>query len=200
MLGSGKGSNFVAIADACARGGLAAEVALVLSDVPDAGILARAAERGIPARHQPPGRFRTKLDETTEAAWVAALREAGVDWVVLAGFMRILKGRFLEAFPLRVVNIHPSLLPSFPGLEAWKQALDYGVKYTGVTVHLVDAGVDTGPIVRQATVPVQDDDTPARLHARIQEVEHRLYPEALQDLVIGRVRIEGRRTFRTPSA
>ncbi len=200
MLGSGKGSNFVAIADACARGGLAAEVALVLSDVPDAGILARAAERGIPARHQPPGRFRTKLDETTEAAWVAALREAGVDWVVLAGFMRILKGRFLEAFPLRVVNIHPSLLPSFPGLEAWKQALDYGVKYTGVTVHLVDAGVDTGPIVRQAAVPVRDDDTPARLHARIQEVEHRLYPEALQDLVTGRVRVEGRRTFRTPGA
>jgi phosphoribosylglycinamide formyltransferase-1 len=200
VLGSGKGSNFVAIADACARGELAAEVALVLSDVPDAGILARAAERGIPARHQPPGRFRTKLDETTEAAWVAALREAGVDWVVLAGFMRILKGRFLEAFPLRVVNIHPSLLPSFPGLEAWKQALDYGVKYTGVTVHLVDAGVDTGPIVRQDTVPVQDDDTPARLHARIQEVEHRLYPEALQDLVTGQVRIEGRRTFRTPSA
>jgi phosphoribosylglycinamide formyltransferase-1 len=198
VLGSGKGSNFVAIADACARGGLAAEVALVLSDVPDAGILARAAERGIPARHQPPGRFRTKLDETTEAAWVAALREAGVDWVVLAGFMRILKGRFLEAFPLRVVNIHPSLLPSFPGLEAWKQALDYGVKYTGVTVHLVDAGVDTGPIVRQAAVPVRDDDTPARLHARIQEVEHRLYPEALQDLVTGRVRVEGRRTFRTP--
>jgi phosphoribosylglycinamide formyltransferase-1 len=200
VLGSGKGSNFVAIADACARGGLAAEVALVLSDVPDAGILARAAERGIPARHQPPGRFRTKLDETTEAAWVAALREAGVDWVVLAGFMRILKGRFLEAFPLRVVNIHPSLLPSFPGLEAWKQALDYGVKYTGVTVHLVDAGVDTGPIVRQAAVPVRDDDTPARLHARIQEVEHRLYPEALQDLVTGRVRVEGRRTFRTPGA
>ena len=104
VLGSGKGSNFVAIADACARGELAAEVALVLSDVPDAGILARAAERGIPARHQPSGRFRTKLDEETEAAWVAALQDAGVDWVVLAGFMRILKGRFLEAFPLRLLS------------------------------------------------------------------------------------------------
>lgn len=195
ILGSGKGSNFVAIADACASGALAAEVALVLSDVPDAGILEHARSRGIPARHLPPGRFRTKLDDEAEAAWVAALRDAEVDWVVLAGFMRILKGRFLEAFPLRVVNIHPSLLPSFPGLEAWKQALDYGVKHTGVTVHLVDQGVDSGPIVRQATVPVRDDDTPASLHARIQETEHRLYPEAIQALVTGRVRVQGRRTF-----
>lgn len=200
ILGSGKGSNFVAIAAACASGALAAEVALVLSDVSDAGILEHARTRGIPARHLPPGRFRTKLDDEAEAAWVAALREVHVDWVVLAGFMRILKGRFLEAFPLRVVNIHPSLLPSFPGLEAWKQALDYGVKHTGVTVHLVDQGVDTGPIVRQATVPVRDEDTPARLHARIQETEHRLYPEALQALVTGRVRVQGRRTLAADSS
>lgn len=196
VLGSGKGSNFVAIAEACQRGTVAAEVALVLSDVPGAGILDRAAERGIPARHLDPGRYRTRLDETAEAAWVGALQDAGVEWVALAGFMRILKGAFLRAFPLRVVNIHPSLLPSFPGLEAWRQALDYGVKQTGVTVHLVDQGVDTGPIVSQATVPVLDDDTAASLHARIQEVEHRLYPEALQALVTGTLRVDGRRTRR----
>ena len=196
MLGSGKGSNFVAIADACSQGALDAEVALVLADVPGAGILDRAAERGIPARHLDPGRFRTRLDEDAEAAWVQALRDAQVEWVALAGFMRILKGAFLRAFPLRVVNIHPSLLPSFPGLEAWRQALDYGVKHTGVTVHLVDQGIDTGPIVSQATVPVLDEDTAASLHARIQEAEHRLYPEALQALVTGQVQVTGRHTRR----
>ncbi|MEJ5360415.1 MAG: phosphoribosylglycinamide formyltransferase, partial [Desulfobacterales bacterium] len=164
---------------------LPAEVVLVLSDVPDAGILARARERGIPARHLPPGPYRTRLDEAAEAAYIAALQEARVDLVVLAGFMRILKAPFLRAFPQKIVNIHPSLLPSFPGLEAWKQALDYGVKITGVTVHLVDHGVDTGPIVAQAAVPVEDDDTPETLHARIQEVEHRLYPEAIAHLLAG---------------
>lgn len=196
MLGSGKGSNFVAIAEACARNELNAEVRLVISDVPDAGILERAGERNIPNRHLEPGPFRTKLSEEAEAAYVEALRAAGAEWIVLAGFMRILKGGFLRAFPLRVVNIHPSLLPSFPGLRAWQQALDYGVKHTGVTVHLVDQGVDTGPIVSQATVPVLDDDTPERLHTRIQEVEHRLYPEALQALVSGGVRVRGRRSYR----
>lgn len=186
----------MAIAGACAAGTLDAEIALVLADVPDAGILDRSAERGIPARHLDPGRYRTRLDEAAEAAWVLALQDAGVEWVALAGFMRILKGDFLRAFPLRVVNIHPSLLPSFPGLEAWRQALDYGVKHTGVTVHLVDQGIDTGPIVSQATVPVLDDDTPASLHARIQDVEHRLYPETLQALVTGQVQVEGRHTRR----
>lgn len=200
VLGSGKGSNFVAIADACARGRLNGEVRLVISDVPDAMILKRAAERGIPARHLDPGPFRTKLSEPAEAAYVGALQEAGVEWIVLAGFMRILKGGFLRAFPLRVVNIHPSLLPSFPGLQAWQQALDYGVKHTGVTVHLVDQGVDTGPIVDQATVPVHDADTPERLHARIQEVEHWLYPQALQALVSGTVKVQGRRTLRAQDA
>ncbi len=196
VLGSGKGSNFAALADACAAGRLPAQVVLVLSDVPEAGILERARERGIPARYLPPGPYRTKLDEAAEAAYIAALREARVDLVVLAGFMRILKAPFLRAFPQRIVNIHPSLLPSFPGLEAWKQALDYGVKITGVTVHLVDHGVDTGPIVAQAAVPVEDDDTPATLHARLQEVEHRLYPEAIARLLAGDLVIEGRRTRR----
>ena len=198
VLGSGKGSNFVAIADACARGELPATIALVISDVPDAGILARARERGLPAEYIPPGRFRTKLDETGEAAYVGALRAAGVEWVALAGFMRILKTGLLGAFPRRVVNIHPSLLPAFPGLEAWRQALEYGVKATGVTVHLVDDGIDTGPIVAQATVPVRDDDTAAALHARIQEAEHWLYPAALARLLGGTARFEGRRALVGP--
>ena len=197
VLGSGKGSNFVAIAEACAAGRLPAEVALVLSDVPDAGILDRARERGLRAQHLSPGSFRTRLDDATEAAWIAALQAAQVDFVVLAGFMRVLKAPFLRAFPRKIVNIHPSLLPSFPGLEAWKQALDYGVKVTGVTVHLVDHGIDTGPIIAQAPVPIEDDDTPERLHARLQQVEHDLYPSALALLLAGNLKTEGRRTRRT---
>ena len=197
VLGSGKGSNFVAIADACAAGRLPAEVTLVLSDVPKAGILDRARERGLRAEYMSPGGFRTRLDDAAEAAYLAALQAARVDYVALAGFMRILKAPFLRAFPLRVVNIHPSLLPCFPGLEAWKQALEYGVKVTGVTVHLVDHGIDTGPILAQAPVPVEDDDTPERLHARIQQVEHELYPAALARLLAGNLKIEGRRTRRS---
>ena len=142
----------LAIAETCARGQYPMEVAIVLSDVADAGILSLARNRGIPAQFIPPGKFRTKLDEPAEQAYVAALKGAEVDLVVLAGFMRILKGDFLRAFADRVANIHPSLLPSFPGLEAWKQALDYGVKVTGCTIHLVDQGVDTGPILAQQTV------------------------------------------------
>ncbi|MBI2925452.1 MAG: phosphoribosylglycinamide formyltransferase [Verrucomicrobia bacterium] len=196
VLGSGKGSNMVALAEACAKGRLPAEVALVLSDVADAGILERARERGITARYLPPGKFRTKLDEEAERAYVAALQEARVELVVLAGFMRILKGEFLRAFAGKVVNIHPALLPSFPGLEAWKQALDYGVKVTGVTVHLVDQGIDTGPILAQQTVPVLDDDTPESLHRRIQEAEWELYPQAVAEVLTGRVAVQGRRTVR----
>jgi len=179
VLGSGKGSNFVAIARAIEDGSLPAKVGLVISDVDGAGILQHARERGIPARFIAPGSFRTKLDPQAEAAFIAALKEARIDLVVLAGFMRILKGDFLKAFNGRVVNIHPSLLPSFPGLEAWKQALDYGVKVTGCTVHLVDQGVDTGPILAQRAVPVLEGDTTASLHQRIQEAERTLYPETL---------------------
>jgi phosphoribosylglycinamide formyltransferase 1 len=196
VLGSGKGSNFVAIADACAAAGLPLEMAMVLSDVPEAGILARARERGIAARYVPPGKFRTKLDEETERVYVTALRQAGVELVALAGFMRILKADFLRAFPGRVLNIHPSLLPAFPGLAAWNQALEYGVKVTGCTVHFVDEGTDTGPIVAQQTVPVLDDDTPASLHARIQQAEHALYPAALAAVARGDVLVMGRRTRR----
>ena len=183
----------VAIAEACAAGQLPARIVLVLSDAPEAAILERARERGVPARFLPPGRFRTKLDEDAERAYVAALREARVDLIVLAGFMRILKGEFLRAFPQRVLNIHPALLPAFPGLESWKQALDYGVKVTGCTIHFVDQGIDTGPIVVQRAVPVLDDDTPESLHARIQVEEHRAYPEALALMASGRLWLDGRR-------
>lgn len=195
VLGSGKGSNMVAIADACAAGTVPAEIAVVLSDVPEAGILTHARARDLPARYLDPGKFRTKLDEAAELAYVSALREAEVDLVVLAGFMRILKGDFLRAFPQRVINIHPSLLPSFPGLEAWKQALDYGVKHTGCTVHFVDQGVDTGPIIGQEAVPILDDDTAATLHERIQQAERRLYPAVIAALAQGRISVIGRRTF-----
>ena len=185
----------VAIADACAVGHHPLAIAIVLSDVEGAGILVRAQERGLAARFIAPGKFRTKLDEEAEATYVRALQEAEVDLVVLAGFMRILKGEFLRAFPQRIVNIHPSLLPSFPGLEAWKQALDYGVKVTGCTVHLADPGVDTGPILAQRTVPILDDDTPVALHERIQTAERELYPAAIAAFAEGRIRIDGRRSF-----
>lgn len=192
VLGSGKGSNFVAIADAIAAGNCPAEVALVLSDVEAAGILAAARQRNLPARFIAPGKFRTKLDEVAEPAYVAALQEANVDLIVLAGFMRVLKGDFLRAFEGRIVNIHPSLLPSFPGLEAWKQALDYGVKVTGCTVHFVDAGVDSGAIIGQQTVPVLDDDTPESLHARIHAGEHELYPKCVAAIARGEISVQGR--------
>ncbi len=195
VLGSGQGSNFAAIADACAVGKVPAEVAVVISDMADAPILERARERGVPALFIAPGKYRTKLDETAEAACINALQSARVDLVALAGFMRILKGDFLRAFAQRVVNIHPALLPSFPGLEAWKQALDYGVKVTGCTVHLVDQGVDTGPILAQQTVPVLPGDTPATLHTRIQDAERTLYPATIAALARGEIRVEGRQVF-----
>jgi len=194
LLGSGKGSNAAAIADACASGQIPAQVAIVLSDVADAGILQQARQRGLPAVFIAPGKFRTKLDEAAEAAYIRALQEARVDLVALAGFMRILKGEFLRAFAQRVVNIHPALLPAFPGLEAWKQALDYGVKFTGATVHFVDQGVDTGPIIAQRTVPVLPGDTPATLHARIQEAERVVYPATIAALARGAVLVQGRQT------
>ena len=196
VLGSGEGSNFGAIADACQNEILPASVAVVLSDVEDAAILQRAQEEKVANRFIAPGKFRTKLDEDAEAAFIKALREAEVDLVVLAGFMRILKGEFLRAFEGRVVNVHPSLLPAFPGLEAWKQALDHGVKVTGATVHFVDQGVDEGAIIAQETVPVLDDDTPEILHERIHGAEHRIYPEAIGAIARREIMLRGRRTAR----
>jgi phosphoribosylglycinamide formyltransferase 1 len=198
VLGSGKGSNFVALAQAHADGRLPAELVLVLSDVSDAGILEQAAHYKVPGQFIGPGKYRTKLEEPAEAAYIAALQDAKVDLVVLAGFMRVLKGEFLQAFEGRIVNIHPSLLPSFPGLEAWKQALDYGVKVTGCTVHFVDAGVDAGPIIAQTSVPVLDNDTQQSLHQRIHAAEHELYPACVAALARGEVRLKGRQVNISP--
>ncbi|HVV02485.1 MAG TPA: phosphoribosylglycinamide formyltransferase [Verrucomicrobiae bacterium] len=195
VLGSGRGSNFVALAEACRDEVIPAEVVCVLGDVEHSGILQRARDFQIFSRHIAPGKFRAKLDEEAEAAFATALREKEVDLVALAGFMRILKGELLHAFSGRMINIHPSLLPSFPGLEAWKQAFDAGVKITGCTVHFVDAGVDSGPIIGQQSVPVLDDDTPASLHERIQRAEHELYPKCVAALARNQIKVEGRRVF-----
>jgi phosphoribosylglycinamide formyltransferase-1 len=199
VLGSGKGSNFIAIADACAAGKVPAEVAIVLSDVAESGIMAQAKARNIQARFITPGAFRTKLDEAAERTYIQALNEAGTELVALAGFMRVLKGEFLRAFEGRIINIHPSLLPAFSGLEAWKQALDHGVKVTGCTVHFVDAGVDSGPIIGQQTVTVLDADTAETLHQRIQTAEHELYPKCIAAIAEGRVTVRGRRVFANDS-
>jgi len=195
VLGSGKGSNFVAIANAVAAGKIPAEIAIVVSDVENSGILAHARERSIPAQFIPPGKFRTKLDEEAEQAFVSALQNAKVDLIVLAGFMRVLKGNFLRAFEGRIVNVHPSLLPSFPGLEGWKQALDHGVKVAGCTVHFVDAGIDAGPIIGQQAVPVLDTDTAESLHQRIHAAEHELYPQCVAAIASGAISIQGRRVI-----
>ena len=193
VLGSGAGSNMQSIVDAIAAGTLDAEVKVVLADVADAKILDRARRHDIPCRYLDCAPWKTKLEGRAEDECIRILKEAGVDTVVLAGFMRIVKPGLLSAFPNRVVNIHPALLPAFPGVHGWTQALDYGCKVAGVTVHLVDAGTDTGPILVQKAVPVMEDDTPETLHARIQVQEHIAYPEALRIISSGAYRVEGRR-------
>jgi len=182
ILGSGKGSNCRAILQRIREGKLSAEAKVVISDVLDAPILDIAREFGVPNAYLPPGRFRTRFEPAAEAELVEMLREAKVELVVLAGFMRVLKEQMLSAFPRRIINIHPSLLPKFPGLEAWKQALIAGEKVTGVTVHFVDEQIDHGDVIAQHAVPVLSGDTPQSLHARIQAVEHVLYPEALENV------------------
>lgn len=182
ILGSGAGSNFQALLDAIAAGTLHAQIVLVMSDQPEARILERARLADIPARLIDCRGFSNKFPEEAQREVAAAMRDAGADLICLAGFMRLIKAPLLNAFPQRVINIHPSLLPSFPGLEAWKQALDAGVAETGCTVHYVDAGMDTGPLILQAKVPVLADDTYTTLHARIQAAEHRLYPEAVRQI------------------
>ncbi len=179
ILGSGKGSNCRAILESIKSGALAAEVRVVISDVFDAPILDIAREFSVPNAYLPPGRFHTRLEPQAEADLLRMLREAGVELVVLAGFMRILKSPMLEAFTRRIINIHPSLLPKFPGLEAWKQALVAGEKMTGCTVHYVDEQIDHGDIIAQSKVPILPNDTPESLHARIQIAEHELYPTAI---------------------
>ena len=193
ILGSGAGSNMQSIVDAIGRGELDAEIKLVLADVEDAKILERAARHGLPGIYLDCAPYRTKLEGPAEDRCIELLKYAGVDTVVLAGFMRIVKPKLLAAFPNRVINIHPALLPSFPGVHSWTQALDHGCKVAGVTVHFVDAGTDSGPIIVQRAVEVKEDDTPESLHARIQVQEHIAYPEALNIIAHGNYRIEGRR-------
>lgn len=193
VLASGRGSNCEALVTAAQAGRLQARVALVLSDREDAPVLATARRLGVEGRFLDPGRPGARLTPEAERAYVDALREAGVEWVALAGFMRIVGGILLESFPDRIVNIHPSLLPAFPGLHAQKQALDYGVRVAGCTVHLVNAGVDAGPIVGQRAVSVEPGDTEDTLAARILAEEHTLYVESLNLLIAGRTRRDGRR-------
>lgn len=181
ILGSGQGTNCRAILERIRSGLLSAEARVVISDVLDAPILDIAREFSIPNTYLPPGRFRTRLEPEAEMELVRILRNAGVDLVILAGFMRVLKSPMLEAFPRRILNIHPALLPKFPGLEAWNQALAAGEKVTGCTVHYVDEQIDHGDIIAQREVPILPNDTPETLHARIQIVEHELYSAAIAE-------------------
>lgn len=194
VLGSGSGTNLQAIIDAIEKKEIhRVEVAVVISDVENAKILERARKHGIPAVYIPPGQFKTKLEPEVEKQYIDTLKKHKVEVVALAGFMRMIKSPMLHAFPYSIVNIHPSLLPAFKGLEAWTQALEYGAKVTGCTVHIVNMDMDCGPIILQAAVPILPDDTPETLHARIQKEEHRLYPQALQLLADDKIRLHGRR-------
>lgn len=179
VLGSGSGSNCQSIFNAIDDGRLDAEVVMVLSDNPEAYILERARLRGVPTGVLDCAGFKNKFPLETQEKLAAQLKELGVDMICLAGFMRLVKAPLLEAFPRRILNIHPALLPAFPGVEAWKQALEAGATQTGCTVHYVDAGMDTGEIIMQAYVPVLPGDTAESLHARIQVQEHILYPAAI---------------------
>jgi len=185
ILGSGKGSNCRAILEQIRAGNLNAEVRLVVSDVLEAGILDIARAFEVPNAYLPPGKYRTKLEPQVEQDLVKMLRGAEVNLVVLAGFMRVLKAPMLDAFPRRIINIHPSLLPKFPGIEAWKQALATGEKTTGCTVHYVESGIDTGEIIAQREVPISPGDTPATLHERIQLAEYALYPAVIAQCARG---------------
>ncbi len=189
VLGSGKGSNFVSIQESILKGDLSAEIKVVMSDHSEAGILERARGYGLPAIALPKSQFKTKLEPEIEMEMVRCLKEHQVDWVILAGYMRVVKKPLLEAYPHRILNIHPSLLPAFKGLEAWKQALAAGVTEAGCTVHLVNEGVDEGEILGQQSVPVEIGDTAESLHARIQKAEHLLFPEILVKLSKNNLRI-----------
>ena len=180
VLGSGQGSNFVALQESILAGCLDAEIVLVASDRPEAPILQRAATFNIPSAVLLPSPFKTKLTPEGDLALVELLRSHEAQWIILAGYMRVVKEPLLRAFPRHIVNIHPSLLPAFKGIRAWEQALAAGVKETGCTVHFVNETVDGGEIIAQERVPVLADDTAQSLHARIQEAEHRLFPAALR--------------------
>ncbi len=191
VLASGGGTNLQAVIDAAEAGTLSGEVAIVISDRPGAYALERAKKHGIKTS------LITKTEHPTREAYdkklVEILKENKIGLVVLAGFMRIITKPLIEAFPLRIINIHPSLLPAFPGLNVQQKAIDYGVKFSGCTVHFVDEGVDTGPIIIQAAVPVMDNDTDESLSSRILKEEHRIYPEAIRLFCQGRLEVNGRR-------
>ena len=196
ILLSGRGSNFLAIADAIASGKLSAEIAVVISNRADAPGIAAARERGLHAVVIPSkGVPREEYDEQL----AAELERSQVDLVCLAGYMRLLSPPFVRRFPQRILNIHPSLLPAFAGLDVQHAAIEHGVKFSGCTVHFVDEGLDSGPIIRQAAVPVLDDDTPVTLAARILKEEHRIYSEAIGLVLSGAYKIVGRRVISTPT-
>ncbi|PLX94634.1 MAG: phosphoribosylglycinamide formyltransferase [Desulfuromonas sp.] len=191
VLASGGGTNLQSIIDRCHDKSLTAEIAVVISNNPGSGALERANKAGIATRCIDHRTFESR--EAFDTTVVATLQEAEVDLVVLAGFMRIISEPFIEAFPLRIINIHPALLPSFPGLHVQRKAIEYGARFSGCTVHFVDGGVDTGPIIIQAVVPILDDDCEASLSARILEQEHKIYPRAIQLFAEGRLKVEGRK-------
>ena len=190
---SGRGSNLQAIIDNIEKGALSAEIAVVISDQADAYALERARKHKIPAVHIDAKKHKTR--DAYDAALVGELKKRTVDLVCLAGFMRIVTPVLIKAFPNRILNIHPSLLPAFPGLHVQKKALNHGVKFSGCTVHFVDEGVDTGPIIIQAVVPVLDNDTENSLSERILKQEHKIYSRAIQLFAEGRLTIEGRHVF-----
>jgi phosphoribosylglycinamide formyltransferase-1 len=195
VLASGRGSNFKALAEACEKKDYPAEIVLLIVDNPDAGALETARTLGIETAAVDCGPKRGSMTPESSGRMAALCRERGVGLVCLAGFMRIVKGPLLEEYEMRMINIHPALLPSFKGLHGQGQALEYGVRYSGCTVHFVDKGIDAGPIILQSVVPVLQDDTEDSLSERILKEEHRIYPEAVRLVAEGRVRIEGRRVF-----
>lgn len=192
VLASGRGSNLQAIIDAIERRDLDVELAVVISDVADARALEIARGAGVDAVYIDPEKKKARMTQAAEQKIIDELRSRDVGLIALAGFMRILSPNFVSTFRLRILNIHPSLLPSFPGLKVQQKALEYGVKFSGCTVHFVDEGVDTGPIIIQAAVPILDDDTEESLSARILKEEHRIYPEAIRLFAEGRLAVEGR--------
>ena len=193
VLASGEGTNLEAILEAVESGEIDGRVELVISDRGEAPALQRARRRSVRALHLDPRLHRGR--EEYDGAVAAVLQQSEIDLVVLAGFMRLISPLLVRAFPMQIMNIHPSLLPSFPGTSGVKEALDYGVKVTGCTVHFVDEGLDTGPIIMQETVPVLQKDTVETLHGRIHAVEYRLYPRAIQLFCLDMIKVEGRRCF-----
>ncbi|MCK9266162.1 phosphoribosylglycinamide formyltransferase [bacterium] len=199
VLASGKGSNLQAIIDYIKDKQLPIDIKVVLSDNKESFALKIAEKVGIDNQYINPGRYKTFLEPDSEEEFIKILTKKDVDLICLAGFMRVLKTNFIDTFPNKIVNIHPSLLPAFPGLESWKQAFNYGVKFTGCTTHFVEYEIDSGPIIMQAVVPVLDDDTPETLHQKIQEKEHIIYPLTIKIISEGRLNILGKKTYITPA-